>query len=121
MNRKSRLILLACGAVLLGFFLFRQSFELYHEARQFHRPNQETRQIGEMRVHSWMTPKEVADRYHVPVEQVFKALKIKPAPGDEQLPLRTLKDKYHLSKEELEQGLLQLIHSSSGEGVDPHE
>lgn len=48
MNRKSRLIILACVAVVLGFLIYKQSFNVYHHARELHRPNLETREIGEM-------------------------------------------------------------------------
>jgi len=121
MNRKGRLIILACVAVVLGFFIYKQSFDLYHHARELHRPKLETREIGDMHVHSWMTPKEVAARYHVPVKQVFKALNIKPAPGDDNMTLRSLKEKYHLSKEELQKALHSLIDPSGGGEVDFHE
>ena len=120
MNRKGRLIILACVAFVLGFFVFKESFDLYHHVRELHRPNLETREISDMHVHSWMTPKEVASRYHVPVKQVFFALNIKPAPGDENMPLRSLKDKYHLSKEELQKALQSLIDPGGARKVDAH-
>lgn len=121
MNRKGRLIILAFVAVVLGIFLYKQSFDLYHNVRELHRPNLETREIGEMHVHSWMTPKEVSARYHVPVKQIFQALHIKPAPGDENMTLRSLKDKYQLSKEELQKALHSLIDPGGGGEVDSRE
>ena len=121
MNRKGRLIILACVAIVLGFFVYKQSFDLYHNIRELHRPNLESREIDKMHVHSWMTPKEVAARYHVPVKQVFQALHIKPAPGDENMTLRSLKNKYHLSKEALQKALHSLVDSSGGGEVDSRE
>ena len=121
MNRKGRLIILACVAIVLGFFVYKQSFDLYHNIRELHRPNLESREIDKMHVHSWMTPKEVAARYHVPVKQVFQALHIKPAPGDENMTLRSLKNKYHLSKEALQKALPSLIDPSGGGEVDSRE
>lgn len=121
MKRKGKLIILACLTIVLGFFIYKQSFNLYHHARELHRPNLESREIGEMHVHSWMTPKEVAARYHVPVKQVFRALNIKPAPGDENMTLRSLKDKYHLSKQELQKALHSLVDPNAEREVDFHE
>jgi len=121
MNRRERIIILACVAVIIGFFIYKQSLNLYHGANELHRPNHETRQIGHMRVNRWMTVKEVAARYHVTVKQVFQVLNIKPARGDENLPMKQLEDKYNLSKEEIKKALDSLNVPSSRREVNSHD
>jgi hypothetical protein len=41
-----------------------------------------------------MTPQEAARFYKVPLDTVFAALQITPAPGDENLSLQALAEKY---------------------------
>jgi len=81
----------------------------------------ESRQIGDLQIHRWMTVDEVASRCHVSEAQVFAVLKIDPVPGDEKLPLRALENKYHKTEEEMRKGLLILIDSSRGKGDHHHE
>ena len=119
MKQRSRLILLVCVAVVLVFFISRLSLNLFHEAHELHRPNGETRQIGGMRINSWMSPEEVATRHHVSVQQIFEALDIKkPAAGDEKLPLRKLQDKYHISNDNLQDALHHLFDPRKGGDFD---
>ncbi|MGE5396552.1 MAG: hypothetical protein ACM3MK_03325 [Chitinophagales bacterium] len=105
MERKGRIIILACLVIIIGILFLRQSVRVYHSFHELRRPGPETRQMGDKRINKWMTPKEVAARYDVPVNQVFQALNIKPAKGDENLPLEQIEVKYHLSKEEIRKGL----------------
>ena len=114
MERRSRLILLVCVAVVLLFFIFRLSVDLLHEAHDLHRPNEATRKIGGERIHGWMTPAEVADRYHISDQQIFQALQIKPAAGDEKLPLRKLQEKYQISDQKLHDDLHDLFDQKKG-------
>lgn len=118
MKRRNSLILLACAAVVLVLFISKLSINLFHEAHELHRPNDQTRKIGGMRINSWMTPEDVAARNHISVKQIFQTLDIKPAAGDEKLPLRKLQDKYHISNEDLQDALHHLFDPHKGGDFD---
>ncbi|MBP1761771.1 MAG: hypothetical protein H6Q64_1313 [Firmicutes bacterium] len=118
MKQKSRLIILICAAVVLSFFIFRLSVDLLHQAHELHRPNQETRQIGEKRINGWMTPEDIAERYHISDQQIFQALQIEPAAGDEKLSLRKLQEKYHISNKTLHDAIHNIFHQGKGGDFD---
>jgi len=108
MRRRSRIILLACLAILLLWWVCRESGHFYTEVRHLAVPKQETREPLGRKAHGWMNVKELAHFYGVPEESVFDVLDIKPATGDEELSLKDLAHKYEKSATEVEEALESL-------------
>lgn len=108
MKKPLKIALLVVIAVLLVGALFWQSIQIRRLYKGVGRPGVESRELGDLHLHNWMTPEEVAQKYGIPVRQVFKALGIEPQPGDEKLPLQQLKEKYHKSREDMRRGLMEL-------------
>lgn len=108
MRKPFKITLLVVIAVLLTGALFWQSLQIRRLYKGVGKPGVESRELGELHLHNWMTPEEVAQKYDIPVSQVFKALSIEAQPGDEKLPLQQLKEKYHKSREDIRRGLMEL-------------
>lgn len=108
MKRPVKITLLVVAAILLAGALFWQSIQICRLYKGVEKPALENRERGELHIHNWMTPEEIAQKYGIPVSQVFKALNIEPQPGDERLPLQQLKEKYHKSREDMRRGLMEL-------------
>lgn len=108
MKKPLKISLLVVIAVLLVGALFWQSIQIRRLYKGVGRPGVESRELGDLHLHNWMTPEEVAQKFGIPVSQVFKALGIESQPGDEKLPLQQLKEKYHKSREDMRRGLMEL-------------
>ncbi len=119
MKRTVKITLLVLIAILLAGALLWQSIQIRHLYKGVGKPTLENRERGDLHIHNWMTPEEVAQKYGVPVSQVFKALNIEPHPGDEKLPLQQLKEKYHKSREDMRRGLMELHSQDEQAGPGP--
>jgi hypothetical protein len=95
-------------ALLLVWLVARESDHFFNELRHLVLPRQETREPLGHGIHGWMAPEDLAHYYHVPVETVFTALDIEPAPGDEELPLTELADKYDKTPADIDAALHEL-------------
>lgn len=107
MKRRNRIILLLGLAIVLLFLAGRESYQFFHNIRRLSPPTQETREPFGPNIHGWMKVEEVAEFYHVSPAEVFAALDISPAPGDEKLTLKDLSEKYNKTCPEIEDGLSQ--------------
>jgi hypothetical protein len=112
MPRQNRILLLVALAILLLFLVYRESYHLYSELRQLNLPTQQTRQPLGRNAHGWMNAEELARFYKVPVESVFTALNIQPAPGDEKLTLKDLAQKYNKTPAEIDAAINTLNNQS---------
>jgi len=108
MRRQNTIRLLLFLAVLLLLIVGRETYHFYAQIRHLNFPTQETRQPLGRNAHGWMNAAELARLYKVPVEEVFVALSIQPAPGDEKLPLKDLAQKYNKTPTEIETALNRL-------------
>lgn len=108
MKRPVKIALLVVIAILLAGALFWQSLQIRSLYKGVGKPTIENRELGDLHIHNWMTPEEIAQKYGIPVSRVFEALNIEPQPGDEKLPLQQLKGKYHKSREDMRRGLMAL-------------
>lgn len=120
MRRRNTILVLLVLALALLFMAGRESYVLFHGLRHINRPTHETRQPFGHNVHGWMSVDEVAKYYKVSAADVFTALNIDPAPGDEKLSLKALSDKYHKTIPDIENALNQLNADSPGVEKDRH-
>ncbi|MEN6389819.1 MAG: hypothetical protein ABFD04_05335 [Syntrophomonas sp.] len=117
MKKPLKITLLLLIVILLVGALFWQSIQIRRLYKGMGKPGVESRELGNIHLHNWMTAEEVAQKYGIPVSQVFTVLNIEPQPGDEKLPLQQLKEKYHKSREDMRRGLMEL--HSPGEQPRP--
>lgn len=108
MSKRAKLILLfgiiavlACGVIL-------QASYIYKNIHQSGLPVHKSRQAGEVQPQGWMTVVDLSRHFNIPEEDIFQAFQISPAPGDEKLSLRALRQKYHKTPSEMQTGLKQL-------------
>ena len=120
MRRRSRIILLAFLALLLLWWVCRESCHFYSEVRHLDLPKQETREPLGRTAHGWMNVQDLARFYGVPEESVFAVLDIDPAPGDEELPLKDLAHKYEKPATEVEEALESLDKQQPSRGGPSH-
>lgn len=116
MRRKYRIMILLGLALFLVWLAARESHHFFDELRHLVLPRQETREPLGHGVHGWMDPEDLAHYYRVPVETVFTALDIEPAPGDEDLPLTELAVKYAKTPADIDAGLHELESQAPSRG-----
>lgn len=119
MKQQWKTVLLVVAALIVLALIALLSVRIYHSAQGFHLPGPEDRHMGERDMHSWMTVEEVASKYKTTPEAVFAAFSISPEAGDEKLTLRSLKDKYGKSREEMQKGLETIINSAGPPPGEP--
>jgi hypothetical protein len=107
-------------AILLLFFVCRESYHFYAELRHLDLPTQQTREPLGRNAHGWMNAPELAHYYQVSVEQVFAALEIEPSPGDEKISLKDLAEKYNKTPAEIEESLKKLNNPQPNRGGSDH-
>ncbi len=116
MRRRNTIIVLIGLAIIFLFFAGRESYELFHGLRHISAPTHATRDPFGHNVHGWMSVTDIAKIYRVSPADVFRALEIDPAPGDEKLPLKDLADKYHKTGPEIQNALNNLSNSVPSPG-----
>jgi len=121
MRQRWKMLILAGLMAVLLFLIAWQSIHIWRGIEQVHRPAPHSRQDGKLGVHHWNTVAEVAHNYGMSVDEVFNYLKIVAQPGDENLTLRALKDKYQKTSEEMQSNLDRLITDHKGRPEKPHE
>lgn len=121
MKRNNRIILLLVLAMLLLFFAGRETYHLFHDMSHLSPPTAATREPFGPHIHGWMTAEEVADFYNVSTAELFAAMNIDPAPGDEKLTLKDLIDKYNKTGPEIQDDLNKLNRTDDpSRGKDQH-
>jgi len=116
MGRRNTIIVLLGLAIILLFFAGRESYQLFHGLRYMSAPTHATREPFGHSVHGWMSVGDIAKIYQVSPADVFIALEIDPAPGDEKLPLKDLANKYHKTGPEIENAMNKLKDAVPNQG-----
>jgi len=92
-------------SLLVGLLAGRESYYVYNDWRQTNLVSLESRDPWTRNTRYWMTPVEVSRLTEESLESVFNSLQIQPAPGDENLTLRELADKYNRSPDQVRDAL----------------
>ncbi|MEQ8236720.1 MAG: hypothetical protein ABRQ23_08090 [Syntrophomonadaceae bacterium] len=92
-------------ALLVALLAGREAYYVYNDWRQSNLPAQEARDPWVRNTRYWMNPQEISRFYKMPLETVFSALGIQPVPGDENLTLRELAEKYNRSPDQVRDAL----------------
>lgn len=107
MSRRVKLFLLIGFMIILSSLAVVQSMRVYHALHQVKFAAHRDRQPGD-KVQKWTTVAEAAKSLNISEKEVFEALKIDPATGDENLTFRALEKKYAKTPLEMQSNLRQL-------------
>lgn len=108
MRQRWKLFLLTGLIIVLVVLIARQSLDIYQNIKQIHTPTPQTRQDNALQINHWTTVQELAQKYGMSENEVFSYLQIAPQPGDENLTLRALENKYHKTQDEMQSNLKRL-------------
>lgn len=109
MNKKEKLSMLGVLIIVILILLTRQSLLLHKEIKMVKKPTVESRQFGNMSVYKWITVRDLATKHNLKVNDIFKALQIKPEKGDENMPIGELSKKYNKTHEQMRDNLKKII------------
>ncbi len=107
MSRQVKLFLLVGLMVILSSLAVVQSMRVYHALHQVKFGVHRDRRPGDI-VQKWTTVAEAAKSLNISKKEVFDALQIEPATGDENLTFRALEKKYSKTPLEMQSNLRQL-------------
>lgn len=109
MNRKEKLSILSILIIIIISLMTRQSLLMHKEIKNIKRPTVENRQFGNMSVYRWITVKDLSIKHNLKVEDIFKALQIKPEKGDENIPIGELSKKYNKTPKQMRDNLKKIV------------
>lgn len=118
MSRRLKLALMIGFMIILASLAVVQSTRVYHSLHQVEFDMHRERRPGDD-VHKWTTVAEAAKSLNISEKEVFDALQIDPAPGDEKLTFRALEKKYSKTPSEMQADLRQLRDSYAPPGKRP--
>lgn len=102
MKKNLKTFILSILIIVTTFIIIRRSTKLYLEFKNINLPTKESRQIGNMSTHKWVTVKILSEKFNISEDEIFKTLEIIPQSGDENLNIKELGKKYN--KEPIEVG-----------------
>jgi hypothetical protein len=105
--RRSRILILPFLAAALALLLLvsQEAYYVFDESRHINIVTPEDGYYWGRSTRAWMNAQEISRFYKVPVDNVFSALKIQAAPGDEKITLQDLAEKYNKSPAEVREAL----------------
>ncbi|MBK5241342.1 hypothetical protein [Clostridium sp.] len=112
MKKNIKTVILSILIMVTIFIIVRGSTILYLEFKNIKLPTKESRQIGNMSTHKWITVKQLSEKYNISEEDIFSGLGIIPQNGDVNLRLEGLGKKYNKSLKELSDNLKKLIENN---------
>lgn len=95
--------------VIITFIITRQFLILNAGFKNIEIPTKQSRQLGNMSTHKWLTVKKLSHKYNISEQDIFEALQIIPHKGDENIPVIELTKKYNKTQEEMKKNLKKVI------------
>jgi len=117
MKKNVRIGILLVLIIITTFIIIKQSTILYKQFKSINLPNKQSREIGNMSTHNWITVKKLSEKYNISQENIFKTLQITPQSGDENLYIKDLAKKYNKTPEDMKSNLKKIIESDVNKGV----
>lgn len=111
MKKNIRVTILSILIVITIIVIIKQSTAIYFQVKNINLPNKESRQLGDISNHKWITVKKISEKYKISVDTIFKTLEIIPVIGDESLYIKDLERKYNKTPSEMENNLKKIIES----------
>lgn len=111
MKKNIKTCILSILIIITTFIIIRRSITLYREFKNINLPTKESRQIGDMSTHKWITVKKLSEKYNISEDEIFKILEIIPQKGDENLNIKDLSKKYNKTIKDMKVNLKKIIES----------
>ncbi len=112
MKKSVKTGILSILIIVITFIIIRRATRLFMEFKNINMPTKESRQIGDMSTHKWLTVKEISNKNNISEVEIFKALGITPEDGDINLNIEELGKKYNKSSKELRDKLKKIIENN---------
>jgi CRISPR/Cas system CMR subunit Cmr6 (Cas7 group RAMP superfamily) len=112
MRKNVKTIVLSILIIITTFLIIRRATIIYLEFKNINLPTKESRQIGNMSTHKWLTVKKISQKNNISEDEIFKTLEIIPQVGDENLNVEELGKKYNKTSKELKDNLKKIIENS---------
>ncbi|MGH4121288.1 hypothetical protein [Clostridium sp.] len=112
MKKNIKTIILSILIMVTIFIIVKRYTILYLEFKDVKFPTKESRLIGNMSTHKWITVKQLSKKYNISEEDIFSGLEIIPENGDVNLCIEGLSEKYNKSSKELRDNLKKLIENN---------
>ncbi|MGH4139765.1 hypothetical protein [Clostridium sp.] len=112
MRKNLKTGILSVFIIIITFLVIRRFTLIYLEFKNINLPTKQSRQIGDMSIHKWMTVKKLSEKNNISEDSIFKALEIIPQSGDENLNIEELGKKYNKTSNELKDNLKRIIENS---------
>lgn len=109
MRKNVKQFILPILIVVTLIIIISRSAILYLEFKNIHIPTKESRQVGNMSIHKWITVKKISEKNNISDEDIFKVLEIVPENGDENLCIEELGKKYDKTSQDLKDNLKKII------------
>ncbi|MGV8980081.1 hypothetical protein [Clostridium sp.] len=109
MKKNLKTGILSVLIIVTTFLLIKRSMKIYLEFKNINMPTKQSRQIGDMSTHKWITVKKLSQKNNISEDSIFKALEITPQKGDENLCIEELGDKYNKDPKELKDNLKKIL------------
>lgn len=109
MWKNVKISILAILIIIITFIIIRQSQMIHTGFKNIEIPTKENREFGNMSTYKWLTVKKLSQKYDMSEHDIFKALKIIPHKGDENIPIRELAKKHNKNPEEVRNDLKKII------------
>lgn len=109
MRRNVKTGILSVLIIIITFLIIRRSTIIYLEFKNINLPTKESRQIGDMSIHKWITVKKISQKNNISEDEIFKALEIIPQKGDENLCIEELGEKYNKTSKGLKDNLKKVL------------
>ena len=109
MWKNVKISILSILIIIITFIIIRQSLMLHTGFKNIEIPTKESRQFGNMSTYKWLTVKKLSQKYNMSEHDIFKALKIVPHRGDENIPIEELMKKYNKTPEDVRNNLKKII------------
>jgi hypothetical protein len=112
MKKNVKALILSILIIITMFLIIKRSTILFLEFKNIHLPTKESRQIGNMSTHKWITIKKLSQKINISESEIFKTLEIVPQNGDENLCIEELAKKYNKTPKELQDNLKKIIENN---------
>jgi len=109
MKKGVKTVILSIIIIVITFIVIRRAAILFMEFKNINMPTKESRQIGDMSTHKWLTVKEISKKNNISEDEIFKALEIVPEDGDVNLNIEELGKKYNKPSKVLKDELKKVI------------
>ena len=85
MKKNVKTFILSILIIVTTFIIIKRSTILFLEFKNIHLPTKESREIGNMSTHKWITIEKLSQKINISEDEIFKTLGIVPQNGDENL------------------------------------